>query len=290
MRPQDIVNKSDNKSKARAAKQPIRAKLYKLEDNKILYTVTSSEGNKQYIVTIQLLDLTGNRLRSLKSALSGNIRLSCTCPAFLYKGFKFITWRANAGINKETRAPDKTNPNREGMACKHILVALEQMKSDYQAIYNLFKEQSTKSGSDSRQPSDIADNKDSNEPTEFDIDIITEFKDACDKLYKNYTEWKSQQSDESSDESFIDSDSYDKVDPSKMLLNLSKPVLKSISGRFIGRIKSINDIIKLIDQKKNGFNILLDSDVKSLIRKLNETVKSSNESVINNIILSLICS
>ena len=70
MRPQDIVNKSDNKSKARAAKQPIRAKLYKLEDSKILYTVTSSEGNKQYIVTIQLLDLTGNRLRSLKSALT----------------------------------------------------------------------------------------------------------------------------------------------------------------------------------------------------------------------------
>lgn len=290
MRPQDIVNKSDNKSKARAAKQPIRAKLYKLEDSKILYTVTSSEGNKQYIVTIQLLDLTGNRLRSLKSALNGNIRLSCTCPAFLYKGFKFITWRANAGINKETRAPDKTNPNREGMACKHILVALEQMKSDYQAIYNLFKEQSTKSGSDSRQPSDIEDNKDSNVPTEFDIDIITEFKDACDKLYKNYTEWKSKQSDDSSDESFIDSDSYDKVDPSKMLLNLSRPVLKSISGRFIGRIKSVNDILKLIDQKKNGFNILLDSDVKSLIRKLNETVKSSNESVINNIILSLICS
>lgn len=77
MRPVDIVNKSDNRSKSKAAKQNIPARLYKVENNKILYTVKSSKGDKQYLVTIQLLDLTGNKLKSLRSALNGDIKISC---------------------------------------------------------------------------------------------------------------------------------------------------------------------------------------------------------------------
>jgi len=287
MRPSDIINRSDNRSKERALKQPIAAKLYKVEDNKILYTVNSSEGDKQYIVTIQLLNLTGNKLRSLKSALSGDIRISCTCPGFLYRGYKYILYKHQAGINKETRAPVKNNPSQEGMACKHILVALEKMKSDYNEIYNLFKAQSPK-GKDKPQPTDIADNNKSDSPTELDIKLVTDFKTACDKLYKDYTMYKSQTP--TRDALFVDSKYYDKVDPSKILLNLSKPVVKSLSTKFIGKLKSLEDILKMIDQKGNGFNVLLDSDVKSLIKKLNETVHSANESLINDIILTLIYS
>ena len=99
MRLVDIINKSDNRSKERAAKQGLTAKLYKVEDNKILYTVTSSQGNRQYIVTIQLLGLTGNKLRSLKGAINGNVKLSCTCPAFLYQGYKYIMWKSQSGID-----------------------------------------------------------------------------------------------------------------------------------------------------------------------------------------------
>lgn len=82
MRLVDIINKSDNRSKERAAKQRLNAKLYKVDGNKILYTVTSSQGNRQYIVTIQLLGLTGNKLRSLKGAINSDVKLSCSCPAF----------------------------------------------------------------------------------------------------------------------------------------------------------------------------------------------------------------
>jgi hypothetical protein len=292
MRLVDIINKSDNRSKERAAKQGLTAKLYKVEDNKILYTVTSSQGNRQYIVTIQLLGLTGNKLRSLKGAINGNIKLSCTCPAFLFQGYKYIMWKSQSGIDREIRSPDKTNPNKEGMACKHILVALNKLKSDYSQIYQMFKEQIPK-GKNKFQPTDIKDNSKSDTPTELDIKIVTDFKTACDKLYKDYTDFLS--SDHLSSDKFTDSKFYDKVDPSKILAGLSKPVVKSLSGKFIGKCKSLADILKLINQKKNGFNVMLSSDVKALTNKLNSVVNSTEESYvfesfINDIILSLMCS
>jgi hypothetical protein len=284
MRPVDIINSSDSKSKSKAKSQNISARLYKVENNSIQYTVNSSSGDKQYLVTIQLLDLTGNRLRSLKAALNGNIKISCTCDAFLYQGWKYISYKRNAGINKETRSPDIRNPEKKGIACKHIIVALDQMKSDYNAIYNMIKSQVDK-GKQSK-PADTKNNYKSTEPTEIDIDIVTDFKSACDKLYKDYTNYIKSRSDEP----FIDSKFYDGNDPSSLLKNLSKPVLKSLSGKFIGKLTSLDNILSLIDQKKNGFNVLLDSDTQSIIKKLNSTVKFTTESIINDIILNLICS
>ena len=287
MRPPDIQSKSDNRSKTKASQQGLRAKLYKVKDNRILYTVNSSEGDKQYIVTIQLLGLTGNKLSSLKSAMNSDVKVHCTCPGFLYQGYKFITWKANSGIERETRSPDVRNPNKVGMACKHILVALEQMKSDYNEIHDMFKAQLPKS-SDKPQPSDIKDNSKSTEPTELDIKIVTDFKSACDKLYADYTKYL--KSNPSEDDTFTGSKFYDKKDPSLILKDLSKPVAKSLNGKFIGKLKSLEDILNLIDQKKNGFNVLLDSDTKALIKKLNSTIESKAEAFINDIILSLMYS
>jgi hypothetical protein len=287
MRLQDIINKSDSRSKEKASHDGLAARLYKVENNKILYTVTSSTGNKQYIVTIQLLGLTGNKLKSLKSALNGNIKISCSCPAFLFHGYKYISWKASSGIDREDRSPDKTNPNKKGMACKHILVALNQIKSDYGKIHDMIKAQIPK-GKDKPQPTDIKDNAKSDSPTELDIKIVTDFKDAVSKLYKDYTKFLD--SDHLDSDTFANSKFYDKVDPSRILNNLSKPVAKSLNGKFIGKLKSLNDILKLIDQKKNGFNVLLDSDIKALTNKLNATIHTAMESYINNIILNLIYS
>ena len=280
-----IINRSDNRSKSRAVSQPIHARLYKISGNIIEYTVTSSTGDKQYLVRILLLDLTGNKLKSLRSALNGNLKISCSCDAFLFQGFKFISYHANSGIDPENRAPNIRNPNREGMACKHIIAALMQMKKDYKDIYAKFKEQVPK-GKDKPQPTDIKDNSKSDSPTDLDIKIITDFKTACDKLYKDYLQYQQ----DGTDGDFADSSFFDGTDPSAMLKNLSKPVAKSLTGKFIGRCKSLSDILTLIDLKKNGFNILLDSDVKSLTKKLNSTINEVTESLINNIILNLMCS
>ena len=280
-----ILNKSDRRSKERAISQNIRAKLYKVEDNKIIYTVTSSKGDKQYLVTFLLLDITGNKLKSLRSALNGNLKIKCTCDAFLYQGYKFISFKNGVGIDPENRAPDIRNPNREGMACKHIIAALNQMKRDYKEIYAMFKAQQPK-GKDKPQPTDIKDNSKSDRPTDLDVKIITDFKTACDKLYKDYQTYKKN----GTDGDFADSSFYDGTDPSDMLKNLSKPVAKSLNGKFIGKCKTLADIVNLIDQKKNGFNVLLDSDVKALIKKLNSTLSETTESLINNIIINLLYS
>ena len=178
------------------------------------------------------------------------------------------------------------------MACKHILVALNTLKSDYNKIYQMIKSQIPK-GNDKQQQADIKNNHNSEIPTELDIEIVTNFKNACDRLYKDYTNFLN--SDHLSGDKFTDSKFYDKTDPSKILADLSKPVARSLSGKFIGKCKSLIDILKLIDQKKNGFNIMISSDVKALTNKLNSVINSTDESykfesVINNIILSLMCS
>lgn len=288
----DIIKRSDRRSKYRSVSQGLVAKLYRVQGNIIEYTVSSSTKTRQYLVRIQLTSLTGNILRSLKGAINSDIRISCSCSAFLYHGYKYISYKSQSGIDREIRPPDKTNPEKQGMACKHILVALNTLKSDYNKIYQMIKSQIPK-GNDKQQQADIKNNRNSEIPTELDIEIVTNFKNACDKLYKDYTNFLN--SDHLSVDKFTDSKFYDKTDPSKILADLSKPVSRSLSGKFIGKCKSLIDILKLIDQKKNGFNVMISSDVKALTNKLNSVVNSTDESykfesIINNIILSLICS
>lgn len=285
MRPDDIINRSDKRSVNRAHKQKLHAKLYKVEDNKILYTVKSSKGDQQYIITILLLNLTGNRLRSLKDAIKGDVKISCTCPAFLYQGYKYITYKRQVGINKETRPPIKTNPNQEGMACKHIIAALEQLKLDYTNIYNMIKASQPKETPADRI-SNMKYNYKSTEPTDYDLSIAEDFQTACYIVYDDYMKFL--KSNPSEDEKFVDSKFYDGTDPSKYLTMFSKPVGKSISGKFISKCKSVDAILALIDQKKNGFNVMVDSDIKALTKKLNSVLKTSNESFINDMIFYLI--
>ena len=281
-----IINRSDRRSRYRALHEGLTARLYKVEDNKVIYTVTSSHKDRQYIVTFLLLDITGNKLKSLQAALNGNLKIKCSCDAFLFQGYKYISYHANAGIDPESRAPDIRNPNKEGMACKHIIAALMQMKKDYAAIYNLFKLQSPKGSTQKQSDTSVKDNSKSDSPTEYDIKIITDFYEACKSLYNQYKEFNSNEEDGD----FLDSDYFTGTDPSSMLKNLSKPAIRLISSRFIGKLKSLGDILKTIDLKKNGFNILLDSDVKSVIKRLNSSIHTTVESLINNIILNLVCS
>lgn len=275
MKSSDIINKSDNKSKSRAEQQNINAKLYKIDNNKIFYTVTSSDGDKQYLVTIQL----ANNTNSLEKALAGDIKVSCTCDAFLYQGYKYILWKANAGIDKETRSPDIRNPNKTGMACKHILVALNQIKSDYNKISELYNK-SLKSQDNKQLATKVNDTV-----SQEDINIISKFKDACDKFYTSYNEFISNTDNESSFE-----DLYDGEDPSIILSKLSNAASKLLKNRFIDKFKSIDDIIKLVNQKKQSFKLLVNSDVDFLNKKIKSIINNKTESLINNIILNFMLS
>ena len=281
MIPSNIIKRSDNRSKSAANSQSISARLYKVENRTVFYTVTSSSGNKQYIVKIQLTDLDLSNLDSLEDALQGNIKIYCSCDAFLYSGYKYIAFKAKSGIEPETRAPNITNPNMYGMACKHILVALQQMKKDYNSIYELFNKQLSNSN-DNRH----SDNKSF---TNNDLKVISEFKDACIELYNQYTKYiKDAKLDDST--SFQDSEYYVDVDPSVLLKDLSIPASKVVKNLFIGKLTSLEKILQSIESKRNGFIILLTSDTKSITDKINRSISQKTEAYINHLILELMLS
>ena len=50
----------------------------------------------------------------------GDIAIHCSCPAFLYWGYKYISWELDYGKEPENRAPDIRNPGRSGTVCKHL--------------------------------------------------------------------------------------------------------------------------------------------------------------------------
>ena len=274
----EVTNKSDIRSRIKSKKEQIKAKFYKVDGDTLLYTVNSSKKDKQYLVKIQLLDLSNNKLSSLKSALDGNLKISCTCPAFLYQGYKYISYKKRVGIDKETRAPNIKNPNQIGLACKHILVALEQIKSDYSLIYNNLKLSQT-----SASKTDNTTNN-SDESNEQDLKIIDDFKEECLKLYDEYTKYIA--SNDADD--FINSKLYSGINPTALLDNLSKQTSKMIKQKFDNKFDNLENLIKFIETRINSFKVLLKSGLSSITNKINYNLKSTTESIINNIILNLI--
>ena len=278
MNSKEVTNKSDIRSRIKSKKEQLKAKFYKVDGDTLLYTVNSSKKNKQYLVKIQLLDLSNNKLSSLKSALDGNLKISCTCPAFLYQGYKYISYKKQVGIDKETRAPNIKNPNQIGLACKHILVALEQIKSDYSLIYNNLK----LSQNSASQTNDTTNNSD--ESNEQDLKIIDDFKEECLKLYDEYTKYIA--SNDTDD--FINSKLYSGINPTTLLDNLSKQTSKMIKQKFDNKFDNLENLITFIETRRNSFKVLLKSGLSSITNKINYNLKSTTESIINNIILNLI--
>ena len=278
MNSKEVTNKSDIRSRIKSKKEQIKAKFYKVDGDTLLYTVNSSKKDKQYLVKIQLLDLSNNKLSSLKSALDGNLKISCTCPAFLYQGYKYISYKKRVGIDKETRAPNIKNPNQIGLACKHILVALEQIKSDYSLIYNNLK----LSQNSASQTDNTTNNSD--ESNEQDLKIIDAFKEECLKLYDEYTKYIA--SNDADD--FINSKLYSGINPTALLDNLSKQTSKMIKQKFDNKFDNLENLITFIETRINSFKVLLKSGLSSITNKINYNLKSTTESIINNIILNLI--
>lgn len=51
---------------------------------------------------------------------SGNLELNCTCPSFLYHGYKYLLTKHGASIQPELRPPVQRNPQQRGIVCKHL--------------------------------------------------------------------------------------------------------------------------------------------------------------------------
>lgn len=133
----DIPNLSDRKSQARSRSANIVARYqsFDKETGEIKYNVTSqSKAGKSYTVTFRMHDWKPDMDHlddELQHAIKGNIEIDCTCPAFLYQGYKYIATMKGSSIDSEVRPPKETNPDRHGFACKHILKAIDSFNQDY---------------------------------------------------------------------------------------------------------------------------------------------------------------
>jgi hypothetical protein len=56
---------------------------------------------------------------------SGNLRIHCQCPAYLFWGMQYIDTQLDIAIWPEMRFPGIRNPNLKGIACKHLIRTLK---------------------------------------------------------------------------------------------------------------------------------------------------------------------
>lgn len=59
-----------------------------------------------------------------QSILASPIRVHCNCPAFLYWGFQYISYKKGYGLVPEHRRPRVRNPRQQGFLCKHLYAVL----------------------------------------------------------------------------------------------------------------------------------------------------------------------
>lgn len=128
LKARELVNRSDQKSKQRS--RTIRSQFEKAIDNEVYFSVSSqSSPGKKHIVIISSPSITDAlSLEEIKKIIqTEDIKVACSCDAFLYQGYKYITYKVQAGIDPEGRVPTRNNPRQQGMLCKHILSVLKYL-------------------------------------------------------------------------------------------------------------------------------------------------------------------
>lgn len=75
-----------------------------------------------------------------------NIKLHCTCPAFLFWGSQYILTQANAAIVPEVRYPHIRNPQMKGIVCKHLKKTLKVLPFHLGDIAKAIKEDRARLG------------------------------------------------------------------------------------------------------------------------------------------------
>ena len=102
----------------------------------VFYETQSSTGDNIYwkqIFNFKDLIAFTDRRGSAEGAFEaylkeGDVELLCTCPAFLYWGYKYITSQLDLNVGPpENRAPTIRNPDQRGVVCKHLDLAMGEM-------------------------------------------------------------------------------------------------------------------------------------------------------------------
>jgi len=99
------------------------------DDGTLLFKTKSSDGSKYYEERIVLDDLdtykkdtTLTDFKRVTLAITGDIRVKCSCPAFLWWGSEYIlTYLKAVEGPGNTIFPEVRNPELKGSVCKHLL-------------------------------------------------------------------------------------------------------------------------------------------------------------------------
>lgn len=114
------------------------------EDYTVLVHVRSVTANppREYLVKIKLLeypdiandeDLTVQE--KVRLAITGDVAISCSCPAFLYWGFDYIVSQLDSKAGPEqTIFPKVRNPKLLGCMCKHCYKAVNGFGTSWNRI------------------------------------------------------------------------------------------------------------------------------------------------------------
>lgn len=97
----------------------------KFKENGLVYT--------QKIASVDLKEILkqegGKNIDKVRKAFAGDLKLSCTCPAFKFWGFQYILTTLGAVEGEEeNRFPEDRNKNLEGRVCKHLYLAVDALQ------------------------------------------------------------------------------------------------------------------------------------------------------------------
>jgi len=140
----DLVKNADHARKLRSRSNNIVVSYKGVAKTKgwITFNTTSQyTRGKYYFQYVKLLDI--KDIKSVKGfakrdivrlLLSGNVACYCSCPDFLYAGWKYMGYTKGYGIFKETRFPRIRNPRLEGTVCKHLLAVFSVFMTNWLSI------------------------------------------------------------------------------------------------------------------------------------------------------------
>lgn len=140
----DLLADVDKQTKDKARLISNAVYLGITEDYTIFFRVPSvtTEPSTNYTVKITLVeypDIADDEDMTVREkvrlALTGDIKISCTCPAYLYFGYKYITTQVDANASEpENRFPKIKNPKLQGVMCKHCYAAMEVVTRNWTLI------------------------------------------------------------------------------------------------------------------------------------------------------------
>lgn len=140
----DLVADVDRwtKDKARLVRKAVY--LGVTEDYTTFFRVPSvtAKPSTNYTVKIQMAeyaDIADDKDLSVKEkvrlAIAGDLKISCTCPAYLYFGYKYILTKLDTNeSDDEHRFPKIRNPKLQGVMCKHCYTAIGAFPMNWNTI------------------------------------------------------------------------------------------------------------------------------------------------------------